>query len=65
MLQIQLAEPVDEEAFRHGLTEFLCEAARNGVAVERAWECRVDDDRGWEVEVIRLRSKKSPTDLGP
>jgi len=58
MTQIELDEPVDEASFQSGLAEFLQTATQNGVSVERAWECCISDEEGWEVEIVRLLSEK-------
>jgi hypothetical protein len=58
MTQIKLDEPVDEESFQSGLAELLETATQNGVSVERAWECCIGGEEGWEVEIVRLLSNK-------
>lgn len=60
MTQIKLDEPADEDSFRSGLTELLLAAMRNGVSVERAWECCLGSEEGWEVEIVRLLSESQP-----
>lgn len=59
MTQIRLDTPTDAETFRADLTELLSAADREGIPIERAWECRGDDD-GWEVEVVPLAQEQQP-----
>lgn len=58
MPAIQVNEPVDEQTFENGLTDLLRTANENDVSIERAWECCVNDEDGWEVEIVPLSSER-------
>jgi hypothetical protein len=55
----QIHDPTDDEAFLDGLTALLRLAVEHGVDIERAWQCRIDAEVGWEVEVVPLSPKDS------
>lgn len=54
MPQIHLPAPVDEDAFRNGLTEYLRIAEENDVPIERAWECPGEGSDGWEAVIAPI-----------
>lgn len=54
MTQIRLDPPTDEQTFRDDLTELLSAADREGLPIERAWECCGDSGDSWEVEIVQL-----------
>ncbi|MFP4530925.1 MAG: hypothetical protein ACLFNC_06515 [Halodesulfurarchaeum sp.] len=59
---VVLPPPTDAESFRSGLSEFLQQAAVNGVPIgERSWDCPAAE-RGsrWDVSIVPVRSKQPP-----
>lgn len=48
------SEPTDAESFRAALNVVVNTAYQNGVAIERDWPCRSEDDPNWDVDIVRL-----------
>lgn len=52
-----LQYPSTEEEYKEALTIITRRASENGVAVERFWPCRPEDETVvWDVQIIPLES---------
>lgn len=50
-------EPTDEAALQEALELIIEVAHQNGIAVERDWPCRIEDDSDWAVDIVRLEHR--------
>jgi hypothetical protein len=54
MVPTAIDEPTDEESLREALEVVVCNARRNGVAVDRDWPVRCPGGSNWAVDIARL-----------